>query len=418
MADVIRRYFEYRNYQVKFVMNITDIDDRIIKKAIDNTSSFADVAGKYTNAFLEDTAKLGINPASVHPRATEHMDEIIGHIADLVKTGAAYEVEGDVYFSVDAFPDYGKLSGKKLEDLIAGARVETNTNKRNPADFALWKAAKRGEPYWPSPWGNGRPGWHIECSAMSQKHLGDTFDIHAGGNDLIFPHHENEIAQSEALTHKPLAKYWIHFGFLNIDKEKMSKSLGNFLTARDILKNYSAEAIRFFYFQTQYRSPINFSAEGLEAATKGLQKLDGLMQSLATAPDGNNAFDIAPYEARFIAAMDVDFNSPAAFGVFFDLVRDVNSELRKQSGLTPEAKSAVLSFLGRTAGNVFGVLSGKQNSEGSGKDIADLVEFIISVRSKIRAEKLWRLSDFIRDGLLELGIALEDGKTGTTWKRN
>jgi cysteinyl-tRNA synthetase len=335
-----------------------------------------------------------------------------------VENGSAYPLNGDVYFRVNAFADYGKLSGKKLEDLVAGARVEADSRKESPGDFALWKAAKPGEPAWDSPWGKGRPGWHIECSVMSQKHLGDSFDIHAGGNDLIFPHHENEIAQSEALTHTQLARYWMHFGFLNIDNEKMSKSLGNFFTARDILDNYAVETLRFFYLQTHYRSPLNFSSDGLDAAAKGLQKLQGLYDALGTGADGGADFDIAPWEQRFIEAVDQDFNTPAGFGVIFECVREANGLLHSDAGMNAASKQALRAFLKRSALDVFGVLHETATAQEDGAQFAALMDLMIGVRAKARAEKQWAISDFIRDGLKDIGIALEDGKTGSTWKHS
>ena len=418
MSDVVRRYFAYRGYAVRFVMNITDVDDRIIKQAIDEGIAASEVAGKYTRAFLEDVARLGIQPATAYPKATDNIEGIVRHVAALVENGSAYPVDGDVYFRVAAFPGYGKLSGKKLEDLLAGARVETDSRKESPGDFALWKAAKAGEPSWDSPWGKGRPGWHIECSVMSQKHLGDSFDIHAGGNDLIFPHHENEIAQSEALTHMPLARYWLHFGFLNIDNEKMSKSLGNYFTARDILGTYTAETLRFFYLQTQYRSPLNFSSEGLDAAGRGLQKLQGLYDALAEDGDGSADFDVAPWEQRFIEAMDQDLNTPAGFGVLFECLREANTMLHSDAGMTGASRRALRDFLQRTALGVLGVLHETQAAPADGEQFAALMALMIGVRGKARADKQWGISDFIRDGLKDMGITIEDGKTGSTWKRS
>jgi cysteinyl-tRNA synthetase len=266
MADIIRRYLEFKGYKVKYVMNLTDIDDKIIKKSIEEKISASEIARKYSEAFFEDLKRLKIKPATLYPKATEHINEMLKMIKALVENGAAYNIDGNVFYNVSSFNGYGKLSGKNIEDLESGARVEVMEEKKNSLDFALWKKAKEGEPFWKSEWGNGRPGWHIECSAMSCKHLGETFDIHAGGNDLIFPHHENEIAQSEASNKKPFAKYWMHFGFLNINKEKMSKSLGNFFTAREVLAKYSAEAIRLFFAQAHYRGPVDFSDELLDAA--------------------------------------------------------------------------------------------------------------------------------------------------------
>ncbi|MBI5648554.1 MAG: cysteine--tRNA ligase [Ignavibacteriae bacterium] len=417
MSDVIRRYLQYRGYHVTYVMNITDIDDRIIARSIERSVAASQVSDEYAAAFLEDCAAIGIRPADVHPRATDNVGAIITHIQSLIDTGSAYECEGDVYFRVSAFPGYGKLSGKKLEDLIAGARVEADTRKENPADFALWKTAKPGEPWWDSPWGKGRPGWHIECSVMSMQHLGPSFDIHAGGNDLIFPHHENEIAQSEALTHVPLAHTWIHFGFLNIDNEKMSKSLGNFFTTREILQKYPATTVRFFYLQTQYRSPLNFTQEGLDAARTGLARLHTLYAALRNAPDGSGECAIGPYEERFIEAVDNDFNTPAGLAVIFDFAREANAVLHDAEGMSREAQQACSDFLTRTAGDVFGILpSDDVTADGSG-DVHGLMELILGIRAKVRAEKQWALADYIRDGLKELGIVVEDGKGGSTWKK-
>jgi cysteinyl-tRNA synthetase len=413
MADVIRRYFEFRGYDVKFVMNITDIDDKIIKRALERDVASADIALEYTKAFLEDLAKLGVREATEHPRATDNIPDIIGHISGLIAQGAAYELEGDVYFEVSRFPEYGKLSGKNLDDLQAGARVEADTRKRSPMDFALWKSAKPGEPSWESPWGNGRPGWHIECSVMAGKYLGVPFDIHAGGNDLIFPHHENEIAQSEALTHKTFAKAWLHFGFLNIDNEKMSKSLGNFFTTRDILEKVSAEALRYLYLQTHYRSPLNFTAEGLEACGRGLHKLQKLYNECGGNAAGPISLDVAPYRTRFEEAVDNDFNFPAGIAVLFDLARDA-AAASAQGGLDTESAAAIRGFLAATARDVFGVINdapGKRDDELTGK----LMDAVIAIRAKARSEKMWQFSDFIRDELAGIGIKLLDGKEGTTW---
>jgi cysteinyl-tRNA synthetase len=415
MSDVVRRYFEFRGYRVKYVMNITDIDDRIIKKSNDEHTPFSQIADRYTAAFLEDAARLGIRPADAHPRAMDTVDEIVAHIQGLIDNGSAYVVDGDVYFRVSAFGEYGKLSRKNVEDLEVGARVEADTRKESPVDFALWKNAKPGEPTWDAPWGKGRPGWHIECSAMAMKFLGRTFDIHAGGNDLIFPHHENEIAQSEALTHQPFANYWMHFGFLNIDNEKMSKSLGNFFTAREILDKYPAEVIRFYYLQTHYRSPLNFTHEGLDAAKTGLQKLQVLYDALSEAPEGNGTVDVVAHEQRFVAAMDDDFNTPAAFGAVFDMARDVNTVLHSAAGLDAASRDAAREFLRRVTVDVFGVVRVGGPAAG-GAMLGKVLQLLIDLRAEARKDKQWALSDRIRDGLKDLGITLEDGKDGTKWK--
>jgi cysteinyl-tRNA synthetase len=418
MSDVIRRYFEYRGFRVTYVMNITDIDDKIINRANEQGVPSADIADTYTEAFLRDTALFGIRPADVHPRATETMEEIIAHIQGLIDCGAAYAVDGDVFFRVSAFDGYGKLSRKNIEDLVVGSRVEADPRKENPVDFALWKSAKPGEPTWDAPWGSGRPGWHIECSVMSQKFLGKSFDIHAGGNDLIFPHHENEIAQSEALTGAPFARYWIHFGFLNIDNEKMSKSLGNFFTAREILEKYPATVLRFYYLQTHYRSPLNFTHEGIEAAKTGLQKLQGLYDAVRAAGAGSAAFDVDAWERRFTAAMDDDFNTPAGFGALFEMVREANAVLRSDAGMAEEARSALTGFLRRTGVELFGILHEAAEEKAGGDALAGVMQLLIDLRAEARKEKQFALSDRIRDGLKELGIVLEDGRDGTTWKYN
>lgn len=414
-SDVIRRYFEYRGFEVNFIMNLTDIDDRIIQRAIELGTDSHAVAQKFIDAFFEDIEKLRIHRATHNPKATDHVREIVDHIQGLLENGAAYTVDGDVYFRVEKFPQYGRLSGKKLDDLIAGARVETDMRKENPADFALWKAAKPGEPTWDAPWGTGRPGWHIECSAMSRKFLGDSFDIHAGGNDLIFPHHENEIAQSEALTHEPFARYWMHFGFLNIDDEKMSKSLGNFFTTREILQKYDATVLRFFYMQTHYRAPLNFTQEGLEASEKGLQKIANMLSMLDRMTPGNVAFDCTSYRKRFEEAMNDDLNSPMAIGVIFELIREVHSIVSAGATLTAESLASLQQFFLQTCNGVFGIVKEQTNVQQDAL-FDDVMSVLLAVRSKARAEKQWAFSDFIRDELARIGITVQDSKQGSSWK--
>jgi cysteinyl-tRNA synthetase len=448
MSDVIRRYFEYRGYDVNFVMNITDVDDKIIKKANEQNKTSNEVASEFTIAFLEDIGKLGIKKATTNPKATENIKEIIDIIEKLVSKGIAYQLGNDVYYSIDKFIGYGKLSGKNIDDLISGARVGVDETKKNPLDFALWKGAKEGEPFWESPWGKGRPGWHIECSAMAMRYLGETIDIHCGGNDLIFPHHENEIAQSEACNGKPFANYWIHFGFLNIDNEKMSKSLGNFFTARDMLNKYSANALRFYYLQTHYASPLNFTHEGLEGAKNGCDRLNNSINELKRRQgehiNGNLEIDITEYENRFIEAMDDDFNSPKGMSVLFDLVKHINVELTKEDSLKDENIKTLLSFFDRTLNGVFGlaevetdnvlvpervitsILSEKTLYEemlGKSIDIitkesaADLFAGLIDRRKEAKKSKNWKLADQIRDELKKAGVTLEDRKDGSTiWK--
>ena len=448
-SDIIRKYLEYKGYNVKFVMNLTDVDDKIIKKSNEEKIETEEVTEKYIKAFFEDIANLNVKRADVHPKATAHMQDIINMIKKLEQKGFAYNVDGNVFYDVKKFEEYGKLSGKKIDDLEIGARVEINEEKKNPLDFALWKKAKEGEPYWESPWGNGRPGWHIECSAMSCKHLGDNFDIHAGGNDLIFPHHENEVAQSEAANGKKFVNYWIHYGFLNIDNEKMSKSLGNFSTARDILKKYSAETIRMLFAQTHYGGPLNFSDELLTAAEKGLEKLDNLAQKVedeikSDKKDGNNpAFDFKKYEDEFEKVMDDDFNTPQGIAVIFDFIKDVNKTIAENENINSEFYSSVKSFLEKTAAGVFGILNYKKLTAEIGyvklvgrdvqlvvnkhidaslseikseEELHEYLNKILEARIKAKKEKNYALADEIRNDLNEIGIVLEDSKERTTYK--
>ena len=424
MADVLRKYLEYKGYNVKYIMNLTDIDDRIIKKSIEEKIEAKLVAEKYTKAFFDDIEKLKVKQADVYPKATDHVQEIVDFIKQLEEKSFAYNVDGNVFYDVSKFHDYGKLSGKKLDELEAGARVEVNEEKKNPLDFALWKKAKEGEPFWESPWGKGRPGWHIECSAMSGKHLGETFDIHAGGNDLIFPHHENEIAQSEAATKKKFVNYWIHFGFLNINNEKMSKSLGNFFTARDVLKLYSAESIRLLFSQTHYRGPLEFSDELLESSQKGLEKFENLIEKLTPPPSSplkgeeiNPNFGFDKYYKDFETAMNDDLNTPQAVAVLFDFVRDVNKAIAEKENLPSEFYSNVKEFLTKTAQGVLGIV-GLEKSEAQGSSVEkELIELLIGLRNGARKEKNFALSDKIRNELNELGIELKDSKEGTTYKK-
>ena len=409
--DVVRRYFEYLGYDVTYVQNITDIDDKIIAQSIEEGRDFSEIAGKYTKAFLEDSLALGIKPPTVQPRATEVIPEIIDLIALLVDKGFAYESEGDVYFSASSLPDYGSLSGKKIDEQLAGARVEENTRKRHPADFTLWKKSKLGEPVWNSPWGEGRPGWHSECVIMGQKYLGQTFDIHGGGIDLVFPHHENELAQARAITGKPLANYWMHNGFLNIEGEKMSKSLNNFFTARDILAQYSPEAIRFFFLSKHYRSPIDFNRELILESDRAVKNLYGAIKSVytkipATFDDLNTAA-----EAEFRSAMDDDFNTARAIAVLFDLARSAKNETL--SGVAREQAATTLIKLGRVLG-FFREL--QQSLEDKTPDLSrQLIDLLISYRLEARAAKDWAKSDKIRDDLAVLGILIKDTKEGSTW---
>ncbi len=423
MADVVRRYLLYRGYKVKYLMNLTDVDDKIIKRSNEKNEDFKEFAEKYITAFFDDLEKLKLMKADIYPKATEHMDDIIRMIESLEDKEFAYNVDGNVFYDVSKFKEYGKLSGKNIDDLISGARIEINEEKKNPLDFALWKKAKSGEPYWESRWGKGRPGWHIECSAMSCKHLGEYFDIHAGGNDLIFPHHENEIAQSVASNDKPFVKYWLHFGFLNIKNEKMSKSLGNFFTARDVVARHSAEAIRLFFTQAYYRGPLNFSDELLAASEKGLEKFENLVDKTnlelnINKTDGvNPELDIKQFEDKFIAAMDDDFNTAQAVAVIFDFVKEVNRTIAENESISVEFYKNVKVFLERTAVEVLGIINFDVEDKIANKDLdVNFIQQMIDKRMKAKNEKDYALADKIRNELKELGVELKDSKEGTTFK--
>lgn len=427
MADVIRRYLEYKGFNVKFVMNMTDVDDKIINKSNKEKMAPSEIAEKFSQAFIEDITKLGIKKATIFPKATEHIDDIVKMIQTLVERGYAYNINGNVFYDVAKFDGYGKLSGKKIDELESGSRVEVNAEKRNPLDFALWKKAKEGEPSWDSPWGKGRPGWHIECSAMSTKHLGETIDIHAGGTDLIFPHHENEIAQSEAATSHQFVKYWIHFGFLNIHNEKMSKSLGNFSTARDVLKTYSPQTIRLFFNQTHYSGPLNFSDDLLDAAKKGLEKIQNLagevIARINNGADGDVIdFDFDSFYAGFEKAMDDDFNSPQAAAVIFDFVKSVNTEIAKNDSMARPIDVSffrdVKNYLEKTAQDVLGIVSfNVEEQSDSASNEKELLELLVQLRQKAKDDKNYAYADFIRDGMSEIGYQLLDSKIGTSVKR-
>ncbi len=421
MSDIIRRYLIYKGFDVKFVMNLTDVDDKIIKKANEEKITSAELTARYEAAFMDDIKKFKMKPADVYPKATDHMKEIENIIERLEDKGVAYNVDGNVFYDIGKFNGYGKLSGKNIEDLEAGARIEINSEKQNPLDFSVWKKSKEGEPYWESKWGKGRPGWHIECSAMSMKHLGETIDIHAGGNDLIFPHHENEIAQSEAATGKEFAHYWMHFGFLNIDKQKMSKSLGNFFTARDILNQYPAEALRLLFVQSHYRSPLNFSKELIESAQKGTEKLNNLARLLLKGidkTDGNLVeFNFENRYKLFTEAMDDDFNTSQATAVIFDFVREVNKLIMDNEDIASEFYDEAIKFLKATAEDVLGIIDFSElDSNESSEDDAWIIDEI-EKRTQAKADKNWQLADEIRNSLADKGVILEDSKSGTTYKK-
>ena len=419
MFDLLRRYLEYRGYQVTFVQNFTDIDDKMIKRANEEGTTVAELGDRFIDEYFKDADALGIHRASVHPRATRHIGEIIGLIKKLEKKGLAYAVNGDVYFDTEAFPGYGKLSGQNLDDLEAGARIDVDEAKRHPMDFALWKAQKPGEPAWPSPWGMGRPGWHIECSAMSMKYLGETIDIHCGGKDLLFPHHENEVAQSEGATGKPFAHYWMHNGHINVDNQKMSKSLGNFFTVRDISKEFDLEAVRMFMISAQYRSPVNFSKEMIEQAKSALDRLytarDNWTFLLDHAPERElNAAEqelVAKGRAaieHFDEAMDDDLNTADAIGAVFELVKEGNLAINAQTAR--EAIKATLSALKEMTG-VLGILMRENDA------IPDDIKELVEQRKQARAAKNWAESDRIRDEMTARGFVLEDTPQGAKVRR-
>lgn len=418
--DILRRYLEYRGYKVTFVQNFTDIDDKIIRRANEEHVDFSEISERYIKEFWTDAEGLNVRHATVNPKATENIDAIIHIISTLIEKGYAYEAQGDVYFSTEKFKDYGKLSHQPLEDLEAGARIMVGEVKREPMDFAVWKAAKPGEPAWDSPWGKGRPGWHIECSAMNWRYLGDTIDIHCGGQDLIFPHHENEIAQSECFTGKPFAHYWMHNGYINVDNVKMSKSLGNFFTVRDVAEKYGYEPIRYLLISAQYRSPINYSTDIIEQCISALNRLytcrDSLDFELKNASDAEHDGDRAiidgfgKYREQFIDAMDDDLNTADAIASIFELVRDINTNV---VGKTP-SKALV-----EDAISVFDELTGvlglvyNRKTETLDSDIEALIE----ARTNARKEKNWAEADRIRDQLKEMGIVLEDTAQGVKWHR-
>ncbi|MGA0959564.1 MAG: cysteine--tRNA ligase [Sedimenticolaceae bacterium] len=411
--DVVYRYLKAVGYDVTYIRNITDIDDKIINRANENGEPFHELTERFIQAMHEDSDALGIIPPDAEPKATDHIAEIISMCEKLIEKGHAYVADnGDVYYDVYSFPSYGKLSGKSLDDLQAGARVEPGDVKRNPLDFALWKSAKPDEPSWQSPWGDGRPGWHIECSAMSTKALGDTFDIHGGGADLTFPHHENEIAQSEGATGHPFVKYWMHNGFVRINDEKMSKSLGNFFTVREILERYQAEEVRYFILTSQYRSPLNYSDEHLDNARNALTRFYTALRGL---PEATPTAD-TQFEKDFHAAMQDDFNTPEALATLFELVREIN-RVRAED----EAAAAALGALLRQLGDLIGILQSDAESYlrggASANDGDAEIDALVAQRNEAKANKDWGTADEIRNKLQEMGIVLEDGPSGTTWRR-
>jgi len=418
--DILRRYLEYRGYNVKFVQNFTDIDDKIIRRANEEHVDFSEISERYIKEFWTDADGLNVRHATINPKATENIDAIIQIISTLIEKGYAYEAQGDVYFSTEKFKDYGKLSHQPLEDLEAGARIMVGEVKREPMDFAVWKAAKPGEPAWDSPWGKGRPGWHIECSAMNWRYLGDTIDIHCGGQDLIFPHHENEIAQSECFTGKPFAHYWMHNGYINVDNVKMSKSLGNFFTVRDVAEKYGYEPIRYLLISAQYRSPINYSTDIIEQCIAALNRLytcrDSLDFELKNASDAEHDDDKAivdgfdKYREQFISSMDDDLNTADAIASIFELVRDINTNVVGKTPSKALVEGAIAMFDELTG--VLGLVYNRKT-----ETLDSDVEALIEARTNARKEKNWAEADRIRDQLKEMGIVLEDTAQGVKWHR-
>jgi len=432
--DTLARYFKHKGMEVEFVQNFTDVDDKIINKSMEEGTSASEVSEKYIKYFSEDISKLNILESVKRPKVTENMAEIIEIIQKLIDNGFAYEKDGDVYFEVKKYKDYGKLSNQKIEELELGARIDVSDIKKNPVDFALWKKKKDGEPFWESPWGQGRPGWHIECSAMAKKYLGDAFDIHGGGQDLVFPHHENEIAQSKCAYHGNFANYWLHNGFIQINGDKMSKSLGNFFLLREILEKFSGNVVRLFILSTHYRKPINFSFENMEDTKKALQNIVKSMNKFENIVEKyknekienvkNSEFSqkIDEFDKKFEEAMDEDMNTPQALATIFDQIRETNKFISTNenefSTIYYEIKKSYDSLKAKLE-NVFGIAIEAENAvkeeEGENMELTKkLIELLIKLRSEARSEKNFKLSDEIRDELKVLGVEIKDNKDGST----
>ena len=423
--EVVRRYLKFKGYKVKYIQNLTDIEDKMINNARKLNITVSELAEKFIKEYFIDTDSLNIGRADVHPRATEHIKEIIELVKGLEEKGYAYTIDGDVFFDVSKFEAYGKLSGQNIEELKSGARVEIDERKREAIDFALWKKAKEGEPSWESPWGKGRPGWHIECSAMSMKYLGKTFDIHAGGSDLIFPHHENEIAQSEAYTNQPFVKYWMHNGYLCLNNQKMSKSLGNIMKVREIRKKYEGEVIRYFILSAHYRSPLNFSEEQLQQAQSSLQRLNNIVFNIKhllkqgkfkESKDKDDELILEKSkesEQQFIEAMNDDFNTPVALSRLFGFAREVNIYLNSPGLKNKLVLEKIYEFYQDFAGQILGILKEVGSEESFEQEIKNLIK----AREETRKAKNWKKSDQIRDELRNKGVILEDTPEGVRWKK-
>ena len=417
--DILRRYLEYRGYEIRHVMNYTDVDDKVIERAKVLGTDPLELAQEHIKEYEDHIQALNILPATVFPRATQEIDQIISMVKDLIASDHAYAVEGDVYYRVNSKEDYGKLSGRNLDDMQAGARIEIDARKENPMDFVLWKSSKPGEPSWDSPWGPGRPGWHIECSAMNLHHLGEQIDIHGGGTDLIFPHHENEIAQTESLTGKPFARYWVHNGMLQFSGNKMSKSIGNIVTIEDFLDQHDPDTLRMMVLNASYRSPLTFNDEVVAQAERNLERLRSSLRP--ARPAGGSISDSASQtldrqmeitQQGFIEAMDDDFNTAGALGHLFDLVRTINQV--RDDGLDQEKLSPAQELVRELAEEVFGLRL--ERAEIIDAQAAPFIDLLIEMRNQLRDQKLWALSDMVRDRLLELGILVEDTKDGTSWR--
>ena len=423
--DTIRRYFEYAGYEVTYVQNFTDVDDKIINRAAEENMEPLALAEKYIGEYFKDTEKLNIKKATNHPKVSENIPEIIDFVQGLIDKGFAYEVDGDVYYSIEKFAEYGKLSGRDLGDMQMGARVNVDERKKHPGDFALWKSAKPGELFWESPWGPGRPGWHIECSVMSRKYLGDQFDIHGGGQDLIFPHHENEVAQTEAMTGKKMANYWMHNGFITINKEKMSKSLGNFFLLREILDRFDPVTVRFYLIETHYRSPLDFDYDKIEESGRALERIKNTYFQLknyqetssSEGDEKNTAKIIQEVKEDFTKAMDDDFNTALAIAEIFDFTKEINKLLKKNEMKKKEAQDLLEIYSDLL--NVLGLDMEKATSSGQDghSDLAEkAIQILIDLRQEAKKNKDFQTADKIRDSLSEIGVQLEDTRAGVKWK--
>lgn len=425
VADVVRRYLEYKGYKVNFVSNITDVDDKSIRRAKEKGTSLQQLGEVYGDAYFEDIAKLNIKKPDVNPRATQHISEIIDLVQTLIAKGYAYRVDGDIYYDVSKFEEYGKLSGNKAEALMLGARIEVNPKKRNPADSALWKGQRSNEPAWHSPWGLGRPGWHVECSAMAMKYLSASFDVHMGGKDLIFPHHENEIAQSEAATGRFFARYWLHNEWLTVSGEKMSKSLGNFVTVRDALAKWNPQVLRFFLIFAHYRSPVDFNDEGLTQAERNLERILEMVEKLealkereySTGDDGATLAETERAKERFEEAMDNDFNTPLAISALLELVKVINSHMEKYNEIGAKVKERMLEIVNQLLG-VLGieVKEGRPQLPQQSESIQRLISLILKIRQQARDKKEWETADMIRHELESIGFVIQDTPEGTKWR--